>query len=105
MTTKHTQGNSPWEFDQSKKYYQKDVIRMNGVLICQMIKQATMSDNEYQANARLIPAAPALLAAAERMVAQINGQSYLTHTGDCACAGCELQNAIALATDERPSCS
>ncbi len=41
-------------------------IRMNGVIICRMVKQKTA--DEYDANGRLLAAAPELLAALEGML-------------------------------------
>ena len=59
MKAQHTpQGSTPgpWELDGK-------IIRHNGVQICKMIDQITTDTLEVDANARLIAAAPALLAA------------------------------------------
>ncbi len=45
-------------------------IRMNGVIICRMVKQKTA--DEYDANGRLLAAAPDLLEACRYLVKQID---------------------------------
>lgn len=60
-TPKFTRG--PWKYDDSQRYYSTRVIRWNGVVICNPVHQTTMSQAEYDANCRLMVAAPELFTA------------------------------------------
>ena len=58
---------TPWENDDSLKVYSKHVIRRNGLIIATLPSDGSMMPlAEKHANARLIAAAPALLAACEK---------------------------------------
>lgn len=58
MTT-HTP--APWSFDSTRDYSPKRVIRHNGLVVCVLLD--SKADDEAEADARLIAAAPDLLAA------------------------------------------
>ena len=66
-----TQG--PWEDDNSGKYYEGRVIRMNGVVIARMSEPSGNSPSaaEVDANAALIAEIPNLLAENERLRAAL----------------------------------
>ena len=101
----HTPG--PWKFDGSRGYHSKDVIRHNGMIVA--IIPTDFYRLDRMANARLIAAAPALLAALEavrdfkvrymkgadvdHMLSAITGQFYALQ--EIATA------AIALATPDK----
>lgn len=52
----------PWIHDDTNEHYLGDFIRMNGICIAKMVQGQT-ADEEREANARLIAAAPELLKA------------------------------------------
>jgi hypothetical protein len=58
-----TQGE--WTRDNTRKYYKADVIRHNGQLVAEICHTITHSEEELNANARLISSAPDLLWACE----------------------------------------
>jgi hypothetical protein len=62
-SVQHTPG--PWSYDDSRKYYSRRVVRMNGVIVCAMGEHGIGAPDEHEitANARLIAKAPELLAA------------------------------------------
>ena len=60
-TLKHTE--SPWEADFTRNYSVKDVIRHNGIIVAVLPISVTDKSGEREANAKLIAAAPDLLAA------------------------------------------
>jgi hypothetical protein len=64
-----TQGQ--WEDDNTREYYQRRVIRMNGVVVAIMASPSgnSPSQDEVDANARLLADAPALLAERDRLLA------------------------------------
>ena len=64
--TKHTPG--PWYSDTSGEYYAGHVVRHNGVLICRMATPINARAGKVAANARLLAAAPELLAALEAIL-------------------------------------
>lgn len=60
--TKHTPG--PWQNDDTLKYNQRHCIRHNGLIIALICKSAMdRTEQDAEANARLIAAAPELLEA------------------------------------------
>ena len=65
---RHTPG--PWLYDDTRTHYEQDVIRHNGVVIAR-IPPATVGcgPDTKKDNARLIAAAPELLAALEELLA------------------------------------
>ncbi len=54
---------TPWQNDATYKYYEKHVIRHNGLVIAIICHGDGVDDAEAEANARLIVAAPSLLEA------------------------------------------
>ncbi len=66
--TKHTLG--PWILDTTGKYYPKDVVRHNGVVVCRVAPKDRpgQTPGESAANARLIVSAPDLLEACKNLV-------------------------------------
>jgi len=71
MNTKHTQGE--WKFEMPHFTYH---ITCNGKSIVQIIP--TQEQQEYEANAKLIAAAPDLLVALERLVSRVEENGYHT---------------------------
>lgn len=71
MATKHTPG--PWKIDNTQKYYPRNCIRHNGMVVCHMValreSHGKLRKGEYSddANARLIAAAPDYHSAAQRV--------------------------------------
>lgn len=75
VTRTFTKG--PWLNDGTLTYYGHHVVRRNGVVVCNMVKQTTMSESEFQANAALVTAAPTLYEA-------LNALASHTHAaGSC----------------------
>lgn len=93
---KHTEGK--WEYDNTGRYYDKGVIRKNGVLIAKMITQMTHIKGEVEANARLIAAAPELLEACKWTAGGEHHSACSIHRSiKCNCYVGVCQNAIAKA--------
>lgn len=64
MIEKSTPG--PWEYDDSGKHSTYNVVRNNGMVVCRILPLSYKSHGSMEANARLIVAAPDLLAASKR---------------------------------------
>lgn len=91
MNTEHTKG--PWIYGADSD----EVITKNAALICDIApSRESVSDEEADANARLIAAAPELLAALQKL---------LENAGDCLeveapSSLCDARAAIAKATGQ-----
>lgn len=109
MDTKHTPG--PW-ISAEPYPYGVQVSSTNGY-VCRVSESGKKSTEEQRANARLIAAAPDLLAALEDAIAKMKqyipkaAQGYdngcFKYVGmgedfDCSCAICKARAAIAKAT-------
>lgn len=91
-----------WVFDKSLAYYETPCIRSGKTIIARPIKTPDMDDREYQANARLMTAAPKLLKALKEAMLwndhDIEHISDITPSEDMLlCRMQVLQEAIAAA--------
>lgn len=99
MNTQHTPG--PWEDDATEKYYRGRVIRSAGRVIAEIrLMRGTQFDGmtprpaTTDANARLIAAAPDLLAA----ILHDSDCGFCESYGHAECNDCTRSAAIAKAT-------
>ena len=72
----HTPG--PWVYDRTLKYYGKEVIRHNGIVLAITDKSGTLSVEEHEQNCALLAAAPAMLEALQLLV---KCQNYAMYDG------------------------
>lgn len=103
--SKHTPG--PWKADTPRFGYQnvrQDPADWDGrgyQLICTVpqSKKGTNYGEMFEANARLIAAAPELLEALKRLLATINPGNADSHSNDCRCVIHEARAVISKATE------
>lgn len=84
---KHTPG--PWDapaIEMSKDMAAMNVVAAGSISICEVFRVSSMfggNEETFRANARVITAAPDMLAALKRLVEQVN----LCHSNPCAAKG------------------
>lgn len=66
-----------WARDNARKYYNADVIRMNGIVIAEVNHDMTLKDDEVNANANLLAAAPDMYEALKDLQMQVRAHFKL----------------------------